>query len=260
MYRFVLSPRWVVGHVLFVGLVVLFVNLGFWQLRRLEERREGNALVAERMAAPEQPLPQVLDAAQGEPARLSFRRVSASGRYLPDEEVLLGPRSINGRPGYHVLTPLDYTGGVVLVDRGWVPYELDRPPVSQAAGPLGPVEVGGILFPGGPAGGPGPSMPATGELDVVPRADLARLGEQVPGPLVPAILQLERQDPAQAATLPVPIPPPVLEEGSHLSYAVQWFLFAAIGLVGYPLLLRRTARDRQPESHDQHDSATGAAR
>ena len=49
MRRF-LRPWWVVSHVLVLALLVLMVNLGFWQLRRLEERRDLNALQAERTA------------------------------------------------------------------------------------------------------------------------------------------------------------------------------------------------------------------
>ncbi len=45
-----------------------------------------------------------------------------------------------------------------------------------------------------------------------------------------------------AGDWPVPVPVADLGEGSHLSYAVQWFVFTAIGLVGYPLVLVRLAR------------------
>ena len=65
--------------------------------------------------------------------------------------------------------------------------------------------------------------------------------------MLPAVLQRAASSPADADVL-VPVPQPELDAGPHRSYAVQWFIFATIGLVGYPLILRRVARDRsRPE-------------
>ena len=80
---------------------------------------------------------------------------------------------------------------------------------------------------------------------------MARLQQQVDEPLVPLYVNLETQSPAQSAAagptgtpLPVPIPRPELDEGPHLSYALQWFSFALLTVIVYPLLLRRVARRR----------------
>ena len=83
--------------------------------------------------------------------------------------------------------------------------------------------------------------PDEGVLDALARPDLARLQQQLPYPILPAYVQLEAQSPEQAGPLPVPVPRPELDDGPHLSYAVQWFLFSAIALVGYPLVLRKLA-------------------
>jgi len=238
VYRFLLSPRWIVAHVVVVAIAALFVSLGFWQLRRLDERRAFNALVEQRLAAPQEPLARVL----GQPPDdLAYRRVSVTGSYLPSEEVLLSPRSRNGMPGHDVLTPLvTDTGTAVLVDRGWVPFELSTPPVAGAAPPAGQVTVTGFLLPGRPTTRFGPVN--ADRLEFVGEADVARLAHQVSEPLAPAYLVLAEQTPAQP-DLPRPSLPPVLDEGSHLAYAGQWFLFALVGLVGYPALVRRRARD-----------------
>lgn len=247
MYRFLTSPRWLIGHVVVLGVVVLFANLGLWQLRRLDEVRGRNALVATRLSSPPQPLEAVLGAAGDDPQAVVFRRVTVSGRYLTDQELLLGPRSRAGRPGYHVLTPLDTGGGrVLLVDRGWVPYELDEPPVRQAAPPDGQVRIDGILLESPPPPRFAPQLPARGRLDLVPRVDVRRLQVQFDPPLYPLYLQLWDQVPAQP-DLPLAAPPPELDEGNHLSYAIQWFLFAVVGLVGYAALLYRTAREQDAD-------------
>jgi surfeit locus 1 family protein len=237
MYRFLWSPRWLLAHLVLIAVAATCVSLGFWQLRRLDERRAFNALVRERLAAAEQPLAAVL----GEPAdRLAYRRVTATGRYVPSEEVLLSPRSRDGAPGHDVLTPLVTEGGGILVDRGWVPFALSVPPVAQAAPPPGEVAVGGFLLPGRHAARAGPVGAA--KLAFVSDADISRLQAQVSVPLAPVYLVLTSQSPTPGQ-LPRPAAPPELNEGPHLSYAVQWFLFACVAVVGYPFLIRRRAQD-----------------
>ena len=82
------------------------------------------------------------------------------------------------------------------------------------------------------------------------RADVARIAEQLPYPILPAYVQLQTQQPAQAGPRPAVLPEPVLDEGPHLSYAIQWFIFTTIAIVGYPLILRRKARDKEREDDD----------
>lgn len=253
MYRFLLSPKWLIGHVLLVTVAVTFVLLGLWQLDRHDERTSRNAFVEQRMAAPAADLDD-LDRLSADD--LAYRRVSIAGRYRSQDEVLLTPRSWNGQPGHHVLTPLVTDDGTaVLVDRGWVPYEISEVPVVEADPPDGSVRVSGLVFPDEPATRFAPAVPAEGALSMVSRVDLQRLQRQVDGPLRPFFVQLVSQDPA-GGQLPVAADPPELTGGNHLSYAVQWFLFAAVGVIGYPLLVRRTALERRD---DQTDGDAGGA-
>lgn len=241
MYRFLLTPKWLLGHVIVVAVAALFVSLGLWQLERHEQRTTRNALVAERMSVPPADLAEVAGADEA----LDYRRVTLSGRYLAEEEVLLTPRAWQGRPGHHLLTPLRIDDGhAVLVVRGWVPFELDAPPVAQAAPPEGEVRVTGLLFPDEPPERFAPPIPAEGHLTSVSRVDVGRLQRQVDEPLRPYYVQLQEQDPPAGGEVPLLVEPPELSAGNHFSYAVQWFLFAGVGLIGYPALVRRTALDR----------------
>ena len=52
--------------------------------------------------------------------------------------------------------------------------------------------------------------------------------------------------------IPFGLPAPPLDEGAHLGYAVQWFVFFTIGLIGYPLVLVRLARS-DPEADGLDD-------
>lgn len=244
MYRFLLTPKWLVGHVIVAAVAVLFVSLGFWQLDRHEQRTSRNALVAERMSVPPADLSQ--DGEEGEDGEdLAYRRVRLSGRYLADEEVLLTPRSWQGRAGHHLLTPLvTDDGDAVLVVRGWVPFALDTPPVVEAAPPDGEVRVTGLLFPDEPPVRFAPPIPDEGHLTSVSRVDVERLQRQIDEPLRPYYVQLQEQQPPSSGDVPLLAEPPELSSGNHLSYAVQWFLFAGVGLIGYPALIRRTALER----------------
>jgi surfeit locus 1 family protein len=248
--RVLLTPKWMLGHVLALSLVVLFVNLGLWQLQRLDQRVDRNTLIAARMAEEPRPLSQLREEFGKEPEDLAYRRALAEGRYEPAGEILLRSRSRDGTAGWHVLTPLiAESGRALLVDRGWVPYSLDDPPIEGAAPPTGTVSVEGFVRaeqdpPEGRLARFAPRDPPEGPLRTAFYVDVERLAAQLPYPLEPVYLELIRQQPAAEARYPLPPEPPDLDRGTHLSYALQWFSFALIGAVGYLLLLRHTARSR----------------
>lgn len=247
--RDLLSPGLVVSHALVLAAAVTMASLGLWQLDRYDEVRGVIARQEAQLDAAPVALGAVDDPGSADdPAveELEFTRVTATGVYRPGEEVLHRGRSLGGRSGYHVLTPLDLGDGTaVLVRRGWVPFELDTPPVAEAAPPDGEVTVTGWLErPGVQPEGFGQRDPGSGVLERVFHADTARLDGQVTGRLRTMVLRLEQQEPANAGELPVPAPPPEMSATTHLSYAVQWFSFAIIALVAYGFWLRARLRRR----------------
>jgi cytochrome oxidase assembly protein ShyY1 len=245
MYRFLRSPRWVAGHALVLVAVLTFSSLGLWQLRRLDDRRTHNELLTERMSQSEVDLA-ALDGA--DPQDIAYLPVSVTGTFDPAAEVLLSTRSHGGRPGHHVLTPLRTPDGTtIVVDRGWVPLDWDSPPVRQAAPPDGEVQVRGLLHPSTPARRWGTLDGGDGAIQFVSDVDIPVLSEVTDTALFPLYVVAREQSPPQPTAAPQPADPPALDEGSHLSYAGQWFLFALVVTVGYPVLLRRTARDQRTE-------------
>ncbi len=243
-YAFLRRPIWIVGVVIAVGTVVLFVALGFWQLNRLEERRALNAITEARQEVPPVSLAALL-AVDGD--EVEYRRAELTGTYLVDEEIILQARSFRGLSGHHVLTPLlTDSGSIVIVDRGWVDVDVVGPPVVGAEPPAGPVAVSGYVLGTETRGALGPVDPPTGELDRISRVDIERLRPQLSEPLAPFYVRLEAQSPGQQTPIPVPLEP--LDEGPHLGYAVQWWLFASVIAIGFPVLLYRTARRGEPPS------------
>ena len=237
--RMFLRPRWLLAHFVVLAIAVTFVNLGQWQLRKLDERREDNQRIAANMTGEPQPLDATLERYGNDPDSLRYRRVVVEGTYRPAEEVLLTPRSNGRRPGHHVVTPLELDGGqAVLVDRGWVPFEDDEPPIEDAAPPEQRVTVEGILIPTAEAARAG-AADGGDRITFLSTVDVDRLQPQVGVTLLPVSILLREQQPPPH-DLPLPGVPPEQSEGPHQSYAWQWFSFTAIGLIGYPLLLRRS--------------------
>ena len=239
--RWLLAPRWLLAHVVVLIVAIVFVNLGFWQLRRLEERRLDNAVGESRFEAGPVDLGTLIEAAGDDEESLEYRRATVTGVFQPEDEVLIRSQVHQGGAGFHVVTPLvREDGSGALVNRGWIPLVLDQVPVSEAPPPQGTVTVEGWVRPGQIRGSLGPTDPAEGRLVTMSRVDIDRIQQQVPYQLDPVYLSLLQGDEAE---LPIPAAAPTFDdEGSHLAYAIQWFSFALIGLVGYFFLIRRTAR------------------
>ena len=226
------------GHFLVVGICLLFVYLGFWQVRRLEERRLENAVVSSRLAAAPIQIEELITGAGPDVDSLEFRNAVATGVFDTSEEVLVRSQVHAGTAGWHVITPLVLSDGrAILVNRGWVPLEMDAVPVPLVP-PAGRVAINGWvgLTQERRAGG---AVEPEGRLTRIARIDVGRLDEQVPPALLPVYIV------ADEGGQPLPIPvarPDVADEGPHMLYAIEWFSFTLIGLVGYFFLVRRAIR------------------
>jgi cytochrome oxidase assembly protein ShyY1 len=236
MYRFLLRPKWIGFHLLVVVAIVAMINLGFWQLRRLDQRREFNATVEARYDAEPVPIDELLTP-DVVPDEVEWRPVTARGTYLGDETVHVVNRSQNGRAGDNIVVPLELADGrLLLVNRGFVPLGVVAP-----AAPEGGVELVGRLRPSQERRLGQLSDPGEGRLTEVQRVDIPRLAQQLDGELVDMYVDLIRSDPADSPVVE-PVTPPDLSEGSHLSYAVQWFIFSICVAVGWVLAVRHSAK------------------
>jgi surfeit locus 1 family protein len=246
-----LRPRWIVGTIICLAIVILFVNLGFWQLRRLDERRTRNDLVESRMDQAAVPIDELLQTTDDDDA--AYRRVTVDGTWQPDSTVLVRSRALHGRPGYHVLGTLVLDDGSgVIVNRGFVSYgDGDEDAIRRAVEPdSSRATIEGIVRPTETRGGIGPRDPADERLSVVNRVDVLRLQQQTDLPLAPVFVQQVEPVPSPGQPPEILDIPDVGNDGPHLSYAMQWFLFATIGVIGWPLVVRRASRDRESSVDD----------
>ena len=232
-----LRPKAIASHLLVATVIVGCVIAGQWQLDRLQQARDNNQRLEQRLAQETVALEDLVDPSADEvdEAALEFLPVEVSGTYRPEEEVLQRNQSYQGQTGFHVLTPLELeSGAVVLVRRGWVPSSVDEPGTDLTEAPAGVTTVTGVLERPVDQPGFGANDPDEGVLERVFHTDTARLDRQVEGSLFPMVLRIDTElDNPTRDQLPFPVGTPELDEGSHLSYTVQWHSFAVIGLVGY---------------------------
>ena len=239
MDRRLLQPKWLLAHAGVLAIAVVFVQLGFWQLSRHQDRVEQNELGESRLGAPVAQLDELL-ASSGQVESFEFRRVEATGEYAPDLEVLIRSRVHLGTAGFHVVTPLVGEGSeAVLINRGWIPLSMDQPPVA-ARPPSGLVTVEGWVELSERKPPLGPEDPPEGVLDTLNRVDIDRIAQQLPMDVTPVYVVRIAED---GEELPIPVRQPAFDDqGPHLAYAIQWFGFAAVGLIGYFFLARRRLR------------------
>jgi surfeit locus 1 family protein len=229
-----LTRAGIAGTLLALAAAAVCARLGVWQLDRLAQRRERNAAIEERLGR----APLTLHDLPADTAGLLFRTVTIEGEYDVARSIVLRGRALHGAPGVHVLTPLRLPGGAaVLVNRGWVPSP-DAATVELAAIP--PPAPGGLRGLALPYPADGKAVAEDGGFRRTwTLLDLTALRRQFPYALADFYVQALPVDTAEAATVPRPLPPPELDDGPHLGYAVQWFAFATIALVGWTTIALR---------------------
>jgi surfeit locus 1 family protein len=210
-----------------VAISALCVRLGVWQLERWREKQSLNAAARAALAHPPVEWP------DGPTQDLEGRRVIVRGRYDESRHVLLRGRLHEGEPGAVVVTPLVLaSGSVVLIERGWLPADdgLNANPGDHAE--PGPVEVIGVLrrLPVGST--PGLRRLGTGATGVISAANLDRDSLAVVFPYPIAAVFVRQLPGPGVPRLPVRTTEPPLDESLHVGYAVQWFAFTVILVVG----------------------------
>jgi surfeit locus 1 family protein len=245
------KPRSLIILILVLGFAALFVRLGFWQISRWHQKQAMNVALRAALEQPplmlgEHPIP--LESARA-------RRVQARGRFDLRRQIVLTARTHEGAPGVEIVTPLLIHGGSVgvLVDRGWLyaadaatahPEEWPEPGERIVTGIAEPLRRGAGKYPLRVIRSDSASIYAARWLDLdslsrrLPYAIAPYALRELPGPDVP-------EKPLRAAPRP-------LDETMHLSYAIQWFLFATILLVG-SAALARTRRGGGRAARPQED-------
>jgi surfeit locus 1 family protein len=240
------SRKWWWTTLLVLAAIGVTIRLGIWQIDRNAGRQAEIHQVLAMQALPEldlnsNPLPADLSS-------MEFREVTAAGTYDFEHQVVLRnqvrSRMTGTDPGYALLTPLLLGNGqAVLVERGWIPLDDSTPASWRQFDEPGNVTVQGILHPSLEKGELGSALidptlaPGETHLDYWNFANLPRLQEQLPYPILNVYIQ---QAPGvDPESLPYRhIDQPDLNPGDHMGFALTWFIFAGLLLIGYPVWLK----------------------
>lgn len=238
MKRLVL--RWVALAVFLVILALVFVNLGEWQLARLDETRRQNDAVAANRDRPIVEPREVMGAPVTDAEE--WQRVRLYGRYT-GEQYRVKYRNHDG-PGIEVVAVFEIdSGDTVLIDRGFILRQQGKPDTEVLPPvPGSDVEVIGYLR----------RDERAKENVITPRdfqvrgINSAAIGASLGRDLLPGYISLIESTPGNGEVL-LPITPPPDSEGNHFSYALQWFTFGGIALIGIVVLIRSDLKDRRKE-------------
>ena len=256
-WRFLISRQWAGYLALTIVFAVICSGLGVWQLARRAEAQAEISRVETNFDAEAVPVTEALPSLDSFEESQKWLPVELTGTYLRDEEILVRNRPLNINPGFEVLTPLLLTDGdVFIVNRGWVPTGEDQnAPDSVPAAPDGEVTVIARLKQGEPSLA---GRSATGnQIATINLTEIAeRLGTDT---YTGAYGLMKSEDPA-TADRPTAVTRPVRDEGPHLSYAFQWFVFALMGFIGLGWAARQEYRSINAEDPDERVRAADRAR
>lgn len=249
---FLLSRRWILFGITVVLLAWLAVELGQWQFHRLEERQDRNALVERNTSAEPVPVQELL--AVGEPVSRDeqWRRVRATGRYAPEDTIIVRYRTRDGASGVNVVVPLETAAGpALLVDRGWLATRNQgtTDPADVPAPPPGEVTVVGWVRADGAGDSTAVSDQSTRAISSV------EIGDALDRPVYGGFVELVSETPEPAASL-APAELPELDDGPHFFYGLQWWFFGLLAVVGFGWLAYDEWRGRRSQ-RPEHASVDG---
>ncbi|MEA9983972.1 SURF1 family protein [Subtercola sp. RTI3] len=259
-WQFLRTWRWFAFIASAIVFAVVCVLLAQWQLDRGLQASADNSIVSANFAAAPVALEKALPTLGSYDATQSWQRVSATGVYLADDELVARNRSNNGSNGFEVITPLQLSdGSVFMVDRGWV--------APSATNALAPGEI---------------TPPAAGTVDVVVQlrpSEAAQGTANAPGNQIASITLsrihdrfgtdvytgaygvLNSQSPAANQGLAaIQTTMPTEDVGLHYSYLVQWVFFALIGFLALGFAMRKEYRQLNSDDPEERERASARLR
>jgi cytochrome oxidase assembly protein ShyY1 len=252
-WAFLLRPGWLALFVVVIAFAYLcFSVLAPWQLGKNTRTSRSNAQISNSLTADPVPLTSLLPQQDSSASDAQWRRVTATGRYLPDAQVLARLRVIEGDPAFEVLVPFAVDGGpTVLVDRGYVrPVQGSRVPTIPPP-PTQTVTITARLRDAEPTvDGKGPfRQDGAQQVYSINTAQVAALtGVALAG----SYLQLVDAQPGGLGVIALPH----LDAGPFLSYGIQWIAFGILAPIGLGYFVVSEIRQRRREkAHDQAQAA-----
>ncbi len=235
------EPRSLLKSLLALLLIAGCIWAAQWQYHRGVARHERNAQITSHIDLPVQPLGKILV----DPAKNEWQRVSATGRFDPQRQILLRNHYSEGKYGFEALTAFSATSGESFwVDRGWVQAgatATERPSLQET--PVGEVTiVGRVRLDTSLPQGNFFAIPTGTTKGLISEAN-AQSSNMVTGIQSDFYLDLLSGD-LPELTPKVAAEIPELTDGPHFAYALQWIIFAGLVIYGR-FLIRREVLTRE---------------
>lgn len=207
--------------VFYLILLAFLLSLGFWQLKRADEKR---IFIADQREAENKKVVQ-LSLMDLDPEGIRYRQIEVSGDYDPQHQYLIDNQIINGQAGYFVMTPFKIDGldKAVLVNRGWVVLNKDRRILPNLDFSVTETVLTGRInnFPSVGMKLVGAEIPTEGWPSVVQVVDTLILSKKLGYSLLPFQIELDTnmkngyQREWKKRT--------VMSPEKHIGYSIQWF-------------------------------------
>lgn len=208
------------------ALAALCVRLGFWQWHRMEHKKHLQAVIEKHLGGEAVPIDSLVRPGHPITEDEEWTRVTATGRFDARREVTVKFTTRNGNAGADVVTPLVRAdGSAVLVNRGWLATpNTNARPHDIPAPPSGRVSIEGWLRPDNQAG-TNAVVPVDGQVRAIASHGLR---DYVGRDLLPGFVNLQKPKASGLA----PEPPPHVSHALNFFYALQWWFFAGLALIG----------------------------
>jgi cytochrome oxidase assembly protein ShyY1 len=244
--------RWLALIVFVIVLGVAFVNLGQWQLRRLDERQVENQVIRANEKGPIAEFGSTFSGPISE--QDEWQRVRVTGTFDTAHNYVIRYRDNGDGKGYEAVTPLKTDGGEsVLINRGFVPVAGGQQiPDTVPAPPSGQVSVIGRVR-ANETGRDNATVPVNGQARLI---NSDKISDALGYPVVDGYIDVLSMEPVDTVEFE-PIALPELNDGPHFWYAVQWFMFTGIGVLGVIVFIRGDLRERRERKAAAAKPTTG---
>lgn len=255
-WAFLLRPQWLALYVVVIAFAYLcFTVLAPWQLGKNTKTTRENAQISSSLTSEPVPVTSVLPRQDSAATADTWKRVTATGRYLPEAQVLARLRSIDSEPAFEVLVPFAVDGGpTVLVDRGYVrPVQgAEVPEIADA--PRDTVTITARLRDSELLALGKEPFRQDGALQVY-SINTDQIAKVTGIPLTGSYLQLVEDQPGGLGVIGLPH----LDSGPFLSYGIQWIAFGIVAPVGVGYFVVAEYKQRRRERVAAATSASAAA-
>lgn len=252
-WRFTLHRRWFAYLGVAIVFAIVCVALSEWQFARKEVKAIEVARISQNYDATAVPLADLVPEIDGFDEDYRWRSVTLTGTYLPDEQLLVRNRPMKQQAGFEVLTPLQLAdGSVFIIDRGWLPNgDTADAPNTVPAAPTGEVTVVARLK-NSEATIRGRGAPA-GQVATI---NLPQVADLIDAPVYTGAYGLMvTEDPGPTDARPTPALRPEADTGPHLSYAIQWIIFALMGFAFLAYAIREEYRRFNSDDPEEQERA-----